>query len=415
MSPEKTNNNPTFSWQSFKSEAKAAFDKTGFYSKKNEAWKYTSLRNLETDFLSPFNEGGSADIKADLTDSYFIAVINGVVDEAQSNLPAGDILQVISCDEGEIPEKYFEEVAGHKSFNLQPHVALNRANANQVIYLKLGKSEELDKPLEIKYFFDKNAQNNISTQLVVSLQENSGLCLLESFESESDNKFLHNHAAYIAAHKNSHMKHYKIQNVSDESYHLYNENLEMHNSSEYNSFSFYCGGLLSRQEVRANLIGSNIRCNQEGITLGQDKQHHDCFLPVFHAAPKSYSNQHFRQLLDDESKGIFYGTIFVPEDSIETEAHQLNRNLLLSNKAQAFTRPELDIHTDEVVCSHGATVGNLDETAMYYLLSRGLNKNEARSLLVQAFAAEMLDDIENEEVREIIKNKLESWTERHTK
>jgi Fe-S cluster assembly protein SufD len=167
------------------------------------------------------------------------------------------------------------------------------------------------------------------------------------------------------------------------------------------------GGTLARQEVYSWLDGHDITCDQQGIVIGAGTEHLDTYLPVWHNASHSYSNQHFRQVLDEQAKGIFYGSVSVPTGSPKTEAHQLNRNLLLSQKAQAISRPELDIHTDDVICSHGSTTGQLDSQALYYLQSRGLSTAEATALLRQAFISALVETIDNADMRALIETMLQ--------
>jgi Fe-S cluster assembly protein SufD len=204
-----------------------------------------------------------------------------------------------------------------------------------------------------------------------------------------------------------------MQEAPDDSYQIYTAHVEMKNESTYNSFTFCKGAMLSRNEVKVNINGIKAHCNQQGVTLGQDKQHHDSYLPVIHNSPDSYSNQNFRQLLDGSSKGVFYGSVLVPKDSIKTEAHQLNHNLLISDTAQAFTRPELDIFTDEVICSHGATVGKLDDNSLYYLQTRGLSEHQAKAIMVESFANELIDGVKNEEIKDVMKLSLTQWIKEH--
>jgi Fe-S cluster assembly protein SufD len=236
---------------------------------------------------------------------------------------------------------------------------------------------------------------------VIERFETEGLAPSGQAQKETDAilPHMHNHMLQGILAKGAALEHYRLATLPDEFSHLYTAKVTLNERSDYRVFSDYKGGALARQEVDVVIAGQHARCDQQGLICAKGNEHHDMYLPVRHAAENSYSNQHIRQLLDDQSTGIFYGRVDVPRGSHNTEAHQLNRNMLVGEKSQAISRPELEILTDEVVCSHGSTTGSLNDEALYYLCARGLDMVQAKRLLVDAFIDEMLETVSLESVR----------------
>lgn len=409
-------------WKGARSDALQNFKNKGFPSKKNEAWKYTSLQGLSEDLLEPSHSSKQIiQAKKPISSSFFIKVVNGHIDLENSVLPEG--LRVFDL-EGECKDESSELVMKSLFENsnkdkLQTHIDINTAYCNKVLVAHIPKGKYLEKPIEIHYIHEsENEYKSSYTQLYILQEADSHVTLIERFygdtaKEEKCASHIHNHVVRIQLNKSACLTHYRLQEAPSDNYSIYIAHLEMKDESTYNSFTFCKGAMLSRNEVKVNINGTKVHCNQQGVTLGQYKQHHDSYLPVTHNGPDSYSNQNFRQLLNGNAKGIFYSNVLVPKDSIKTQAHQLNHNLLISDTAQAFTRPELDIFTDEVICSHGATVGNLDVNSLYYLQTRGLSADQAKALMIESFANELIDDVKHEEIKDLIKVSLTKWVEEH--
>ncbi len=405
-------------WQAVRAIAAQCFATHGFPSKKLEPWKYTSLK-LADAALIPAAPTFQADAQEALAGHYVMTLVDGRVDSARSRLPSA--LSVVSLSDGQdaagmaVIRRLYREA--YVTDPAAMTLTLNIARAEEALVLHLPAGASLDAPLEIHHVLSDDTSGSRYSQLWLWLEADSNLTLLERFYGASDETVetlsqVQNHITVMRLDKAAHLAHYRVQDAPRTSYHLYTARLELADHSDYRAFTLSAGGQLSRQETRAALNGRHIRCDQQGITLGTGDQHHDAFLPVWHHQPESFSNQHFRQLLDGQAKGIFYGSVQVPEHSHKTEAHQLNHNMLLSGKAQAFTRPELDIFTDDVVCSHGATVGNLDEQALYYLQTRGVSREAAKRMLIRAFAEKMLEEIPHAAVRDLMRQHLHNASER---
>jgi Fe-S cluster assembly protein SufD len=405
-------------WKNKRFDALQNFKNKGFPKKNNEAWKYTSLLSLSKDLLEPTPKSEqNIQAKNPTTTSFFIKIINGRIALEESVLPKE--LKVFDL-EGEhkdeasklVMKSIFENT---NKDSLQTHIDINTAYANKILVAHIPKGKCLEKPIEIHYINSpENEYKSSYTQLWLLQEADSHITLIERFygnmaKEEKCISHVHNHVMRVKLKKSACLTHYRVQESPDDSYQIYTAHLEMKDESNYNSFTFCKGAMLSRNEVKVNITGTKVHCNQQGVTLGRHKQHHDSYLPVMHNSPDSYSNQNFRQLLDGAAKGVFYSSVLVPQDSIKTEAHQLNHNLLISDTAQAFTRPELDIFTDEVICSHGATVGNIDDNSLYYLQTRGLSEDQAKALMIESFANELIDEIKNKEIKDLMKLSLMEW------
>ena len=408
------------SWlKDIREHASRTFMEKGFPSKRNESWKYTSIGQVIEKNIDPVHARASAVCQSPLVGSYVITLIDGELDMAQSEIP--DELSVIRLDKNDLsPEvsRIFQKLHRREdiSEDSTTQVALNIARADQALLIHVPKGKNVDRVIEIHHVLSGSSVGGRYTQLWLDQDVDSNVTLLERFYgtdaggNEKQMSSLQNHVSYIGLDKGATLYHYRLQDSPLSITHLYTARLTQSDHSVYRSFTLTSGATLSRQEIRSELNGSHIVCDQKGVTLGRNKQHHDAYLPVTHHQPESSSNQHFRQLLDDQSKGVFYGSIQVPKSSIKTESHQLNQNILLSPAAQAFTRPELDIFTDDVVCTHGATVGDLDEQAMYYLQSRGLDENQSKNILVKAFAEEVIVTIENPSIMGLMLGHIQNAT-----
>ena len=204
---------------------------------------------------------------------------------------------------------------------------------------------------------------------------------------------------YVHLKKNSKLDHYKIQLESNNALHSSSTNIDCDNSSIYNSFIFSVGSAMSRIEVTSSINSTDINLNVKGIYLAKDNQHQDITTLMQHRYPGSKSNQHIKGILKNESSGVFQGKVIVSQDAQKTDAFQFNQNLLLSKNTKVNAKPELEIYADDVKCSHGATTGELDEEKLFYLRTRGLNKEEATKILIEGFINELFEDIKNKELK----------------
>ncbi|MBI1300417.1 MAG: Fe-S cluster assembly protein SufD [Alphaproteobacteria bacterium] len=243
--------------------------------------------------------------------------------------------------------------------------------------------------------------------LKIVLEEGSELTLVE--RHTGNGAYWKNMSTEIVLAKNARLNHIRFQEDSKESIQTNMAHIQMERDSYLNSFSLNLGGKMTRHDIHAVLNGDNIDCAFNGVNLLDGNQHGDTTILMEHVAPHCLSNQFYRTILNDAARGVFQGKVHVHQTAQKTDGYQLANTILLSEKAEMDTKPELEIYADDVKCSHGATTGALDEEPLFYLRSRGLTDGEARMLLMQAFVDEVADKIKDETLQSEVKEKMEWW------
>ena len=396
------------------------FESKGFPTKKEEAWKYTSLNTiLKNDFtVFPKTENTIqySDVKKYFLheiDSYKLVFIDGVFSSFLSSTTHDGIDVCLMSSALTKPkykmiiDNYFNQVAS-KDESL---TSLNTAFANEGAYINIPKSKVADKPIEIMYFSTgKEVALLVQPRNLIIVGENSHVQIIERHQSLNDNAVLTNSVTEIFAQKRAIVDYYKIQNDNLEANLIDNTYVsqKLESTVSVNTFSF--GGNLTRNNLNFYHLGERIVSNLNGITIIGDKQHVDHYTLVQHAQPNCESHQDYKGIFSDRSTGVFNGKIFVEKEAQKTNAFQKSNNILLSDKATINAKPQLEIFADDVKCSHGCTIGQLDESAMFYMQQRGIPKKEAKALLMYAFSNAVIESIKIPELKQrittIIANKL---------
>ena len=396
------------------------FENKGFPTKKEEAWKYTSLNTiLKNDFsVFPKNENALefAEVKKYFIheiDTYKVVFIDGVFSSFLSSTTHDGIDVCLMSSALNKPkykmiiDNYFNKIA-NKDESL---TSLNTAFANEGAYVNIPKSKVVDKPIEIMYFSTGNeAALLVQPRNLIIVGENSHVQIIERHQSLNENPVLTNSVTEIFAQKRAIVDYYKIQNDNLEANLIDNTYVsqKLESTVSVNTFSF--GGNLTRNNLNFYHFGERIVSNLNGITIIGDKQHVDHYTLVQHAQPNCESHQDYKGIFSDRSIGVFNGKIFVEKEAQKTNAFQKSNNILLSDKATINAKPQLEIFADDVKCSHGCTIGQLDETAMFYMQQRGIPKKEAKALLMYAFSNAVIESIKIPELKQrittIIANKL---------
>jgi Fe-S cluster assembly protein SufD len=396
------------------------FENKGFPTKKEEAWKYTSLNTiLKNDFsVFPKNENALefAEVKKYFIheiDTYKVVFIDGVFNSFLSSTTHDGIDVCLMSSALNKPkykmiiDNYFNKIA-NKDESL---TSLNTAFANEGAYINIPKSKVVDKPIEIMYFSTGNeAALLVQPRNLIIVGENSHVQIIERHQSLNENPVLTNSVTEIFAQKRAIVDYYKIQNDNLEANLIDNTYVsqKLESTVSVNTFSF--GGNLTRNNLNFYHFGERIVSNLNGITIIGDKQHVDHYTLVQHSQPNCESHQDYKGIFSDRSIGVFNGKIFVEKEAQKTNAFQKSNNILLSDKATINAKPQLEIFADDVKCSHGCTIGQLDETAMFYMQQRGIPKKEAKALLMYAFSNAVIESIKIPELKQrittIIANKL---------
>ena len=396
------------------------FENKGFPTKKEESWKYTSLnailKNDFTVFPKTENTIQYSDVKKYFLheiDTYKVVFIDGVFSSHLSATTHEGIDVCLMSSALNKPkykmviDTYFNQIA-NKDESL---TSLNTAFANEGAYINIPKSKVADKPIEIMYFSTgSEAALLVQPRNLVIVGENSHVQIIERHQSLNENPVLTNSVTEIFAQKRAIVDYYKIQNDNLEANLIDNTYVSQKQESHVSVHTFSFGGNLTRNNLNFYHFGERLTSTLNGITIIGDKQHVDHYTLVHHAAPNCESFQDYKGIYSDRSTGVFNGKVFVEKEAQKTNAFQKSNNILLSDKATINAKPQLEIFADDVKCSHGCTVGQLDETALFYMQQRGIPKKEAKALLMYAFSNAVIENIKIPELKKrittIIANKL---------
>ncbi|MEN9928505.1 MAG: Fe-S cluster assembly protein SufD [Bacteroidota bacterium] len=385
------------------------FEHKGFPTKKDEAWKYTSLNAiLKRDFtVFPKSEPTIEfkDVKNYFLheiDTYKVVFIDGVFASNLSSTTHDGIDVCLMSSALTKPkykmviDTYFNQIA-NKDETL---TSLNTAFANEGAYINIPKSKVADKPIEIMYFSTgSEAALLVQPRNLVIVGENSHVQIIERHQCLNENAVLTNSVTEIFAQKRAIVDYYKIQNDKLEANLIDNTYVSQKQESHVSVQTFSFGGNLTRNNLNFYHFGERLTSTLNGITIIGDKQHVDHYTLVHHAQPNCESFQDYKGIFSDRSTGVFNGKVYVEKEAQKTNAFQKSNNILLSDKATINAKPQLEIFADDVKCSHGCTVGQLDESALFYMQQRGIPKKEAKALLMYAFSNAVIESIKIPELK----------------
>ena len=403
-----------------RSEAIKNFETKGFPTKKEEAWKYTSLNSLLKVDFSVFPKKETSleykDVKRYFLheiDSYKIVFVDGVYSSylSETTHDGVDICLMSSAlnkpTYKAVIDVYFNKIAS-KDDSL---TTLNTAFSREGAYIYIPKNKVPKKPIEIIHFSTGNeAAMMLQPRSLIVAEENAELQVIERHQSLTTNEVFTNSVTEIFAAKSANVDYYKVQNDSASASLIDNTYIDQKDKSVVRVHTFSFGGKLTRNNLNFYQNGEYIDSTMKGVTILGDKQHVDHHTLVHHIEPNCESHQDYKGIYGDSSTGVFNGKIIVNKIAQKTNAFQQNNNILVSDKATINTKPQLEIFADDVKCSHGCTIGQLDEDALFYLQSRGIPKKEARALLMYAFANNVLASVRIPELKtrinKLIANKL---------
>ena len=406
--------------ENMRDEAIAQFEKTGFPTTKSEDWRYTSLRPvLKNNYtFLPDNYDDALDygqVKKYFLhdiDCYNIVFINGKYSSYLSSTThdEADICVLSSAmRQGKyqtVIENFYNRIAKQEEM-----VTLNTAYTRDGAYIHIQDNVILSKPVEIMYLYTGNVPLISHPRNLVILGNNAQARIIERHQTLNGLENFTNSVTEVYVGRNSHLDYYKVQNDDKAASLVDSTFTEQHRDSTASFHTFSFGGKITRNGL--NFIQKDENCNSilKGVTIGEGEQLIDHHTFVEHMSPNCESHELYRTILGGSARGVFNGKILVDADAQKIDAFQQNNNILLSKTAGIDTKPQLEIFADDVKCSHGCTVGQLDENAMFYLRSRGIPKKEARALLLFAFSADVLESIHIPELKQritrIIADKLE--------
>ena len=397
-----------------RTEALQNFEKLGFPSKKLESWKYTSLNSvLKHDYcLFPDKE-----VAVELTDvkkyfihdidTYKIVFIDGKYSSflSETTHDGMDICLLSAAFSKPkykaVIENYFNKTA--KQDNL---TSLNTAFAKEGAYINIPKNVEVEKPIQIINFTTGSYDATmLQPRNLIVVEENAHVQIIERHQSLTTNAVLTNSVTEIFVNRHATVDLYKIQNDQDSASLIDNTFIEQQSNSVCSVHTFSFGGKITRNNLNFFQKGEHIDSILKGITIIEGKQHVDHNTLVHHLEPNCESHQDYKGIYNERSTGVFNGKIIVNKEAQKTNAFQKNNNVLLSNNATINAKPQLEIFADDVKCSHGCTIGQLDDEALFYMQQRGIPKKEAQALLMYAFSNTVLESVKIPELTKRI-NKL---------
>jgi len=384
--------------------------------RKQEAWRYTSIEALIKHRFRPVCDTDNwlvLDINDCLLpnfDSFRLVFTNGQFDpqlSAIKDLPDGLVVGSLRAGLTTDPEllaTWFGQTANHTE-----HVftALNTALVNDGVFVRVGSQVQLDRPIEVIYL-SQTDEDPLSMQArnLVVLDAGAKATLVERFVGFGPSPYFHNNLTEISVGKGASLNHYRVQDESRSAYHLSSLYLSQQAKSRYQGTTLAFGGTWARTDYNATFKQQGAICELNGLYTVGDQQLTDFHLNVQHSVPGCVSREQFKGVLYGKGRAVFDGRILVDKQAQHSDAQLTNDNLMLTRNAEVDTKPQLEIYADDVKCSHGTTVGQLDPQQVFYLRSRGIDETAARKMLCLGFAAEVLDSIEVPVLREAVTRKL---------
>ena len=394
-----------------------SFQKLGFPTVRDEEWKYTDITpaaNLATlpVFRSELN-GAALQLSQNLPfgdiAGHRLTFVNGHFAPELSRLetlPDGVLVANLAAEfanQNEVLQEHFGKTIDAQS---ETFAALNTAFAQDGAFIKIGSNLEVSTPIHL-LFLSHGDQIGIShPRNLILVGDNSSVTVIETFASTGETVNFSNAITEIVAGRGARIEHIKVQNESEKAFHIASMQISAARDSNVRSHSINFGGRLVRNNATAVMGDEGCEVTLNGLVVGKDDQHIDNHTSMDHAMPHCQSHENYVHVLDGHSNGVFNGKIFVRLDAQKTDAKQSNRTLLLSRDAQINAKPQLEIFADDVKCTHGATIGQLDDAALFYLQARGIPQNQARAILIRAFANATLDGIPVEDLREKLETML---------
>ncbi|MBL8086552.1 MAG: Fe-S cluster assembly protein SufD [Chthonomonas sp.] len=381
----------------------------GIPTTKDEAWKYTSLRDLSEAY---FLQGGRPTLTVgqvnalvyEASDEIRLVFVNGQIDASLSsrNLPAGLRVRTIEQAIQEDGAMTLQDFGALARIHESTFAALNTATFVEATVIDIAKNAQIEAPIHVIRIAvtDPNDATSYSApRLLVRSGAFSKATVFESYAVHGQGATFTNAVTEIFVAENGHLEHVKVQNEPLASTHIAAIEVRQEADSTYLNFNVTFGAKLTRNDINVFLNGSNLHSRMDGVVAIGGEQLVDNHTRLDHAYPHCDSFEVYKHVLADRSTAVFNGQIYVHQDAQKTDAKQTNQTLLLSDKATINTKPQLEIFADDVKCTHGATVGYLDQAPLFYLQSRGIERSHAEALMVYAFAAEVIEKIENERMR----------------
>ena len=393
--------------------ATARYSQLGLPKLRTEAWKFTNLKALEGLTVKP---SSSSDIQPDLPaalaelKSCRIVLVDGKIAD-HDTLPDGVEAASLGAD---APAWVRESLGTVASIEHHPFTALNTAQFDGGLALRVARGKAIETPIHLVHTSTAGSPDETEIshpRVVVIIEDGAILDLVETHHGTG--AYIRNSVTEISVGADAKLGHYKLQADSRDAFHIAMTAVTVKTNASYDNFALSIGSRLARNEVRGHLGGQHIEYHVNGAYMATGDQHLDTSTFIDHAEPNCSSHELYKGVLLENGHGVFQGKILVRPDAQKTDGYQMNRALLLSPTAEINSKPELEIYADDVKCSHGATVGELEDDQLFYLLARGVPRDRARAILVAAYVDEAIDTIDREPVREAFRAVASEWMTHH--
>ncbi len=384
------------------------FKTLGLPTRKWEEWKYTNFSELSN---IPFNLSQPDSLPSSIRkpiprfeDSYRLLFINGHFQQNHESLP--DEINLTS-----LLNAFNQDASSFKTKrNANPFHLLNTAMMNSGISINIPDDVQLDKPLHLIYATTGHAKEIMNhPRFNLRMGKNTSITFIEHFYGYSSQSYFNNIVSDFDVGSHSTLNHYYIQEEGEQGFHVSSSTYHLKNKAVLHTHYLSLGSKLQRNNIRVVHEKENGESQLRGLSLSHQRQHLDTHVVVDHGSPHCTSTQLFKNILDGTSHGVFNGKVVVHSKAQKTYADQSNKNILLSKKSLMHSNPQLEIDADDVKCSHGSTTGQIDEEALFYLRSRGIDLKTARGLIINGFANEILESITINSVKDYMESKLNSW------
>ena len=379
------------------------FIKTGFPNRRDENWKFSDLNQIikknigDLSFYNDYSLSNKIDTSVfiDGLEHNKIVFVNGRIEKIDFDYEKKDKIKII--DEPEID---------NRSNNFNSLIDLNKAFTNKSCKILIKKDYQLEKPLIIYHVTnDKIKSKNINLSLDFQLEENSSLRLIDLFNDNSEKNFL-NIFYNFDLKQDSILKNYKIDKIENTNVKYSFNNIEQAANSLSETFILSSGSHFFKNEINCNLNGKYSSAFINGIFSLSNDRHHEVRTTINHLTENTKSYQLIKSVLNDSSKAVYQGKIFVNSEAQKTDGYQLSKAILLNEASEFNAKPELEIYADDVKCSHGSASGSLDEDSIFYIMSRGLDYQQSRELLINGFLLDVIEKITDSEIKNLIKNMI---------
>ena len=403
-------------------EGISGFSNLGFPSVSDEEWRFTNLSALgKLSFSVPPDEAPG--VSAETVDSLGFAglectrlvFVNGRFSHPLSSFEesGGTVVKSLSAALEQNGDVVRAHLAGYADYEKDAFVSLNTSYFQDGVFVHVPDGAVLQKPVHVLHITTGDAGSlflNPRNLLIVG--KSAQARVVEHYAALSDDVYFSNAVTEIVCAENSNVEHYRLEFASSKSFNFLTLRVNQKRDSNVASHSILRGGAIVRNTVHPVLAGEGSNCDIYGLYVSEGRQHMDNFMRVEHASPRCDSRQFYNGVLDGRSRGVFHGRIIVHEGAEKTDAKQTNRNLLLSDSARIDTKPQLEIYNDDVKCTHGATIGQMDEEALFYLRSRGVSERNARMMMLRAFTGQTLENMSLGPVRESMETAVSQWFEK---